>query len=89
MGSEMCIRDRSLNTPLHIAVDAGVASIVTSLLEHGADPTQRNLRGDVPSQFFMFPKLHLETARICRKWLLRSSRQKPAYHPLKEEEPGP
>merc|ERR1711908_237331 len=56
--------DECLNTPLHIAVEAGDVASVTALLQHGADPTQRNLRGDTPSQFFLWPKIHLAACTV-------------------------
>jgi len=39
--------DSLLNTPLHIAVQVGCAGVVRVLLQHGASPALRNLRGDL------------------------------------------
>lgn len=58
--------DHVLNTPLHLAVSFGCSGVVRLLLEHGADPARRNLRGDTPSQFFLWPRLTL-AARLSRQ----------------------
>jgi len=48
--------DQSLDTLLHVAVKNGSAEMVALLLDAGADPQVRNLRGDTPSQLFMIPR---------------------------------
>lgn len=57
--------DESLDTLVHIACRLPSAEIVDSLIENGADPSVRNLRGDLPTQFFMFPRF-AAGARACR-----------------------
>ena len=56
--------DASQNTPLHIAVQAGFADIVRVLLDAGANPQLRNVYGDTPSQWRMWPRLGA-AARLC------------------------
>jgi len=59
--------DESLDTLLHIAVRLPSVKIILALLRAGADPDARNLSGDTPSQFYMFPRLRAG-ARLCREW---------------------
>jgi len=57
--------DSCLNTPLHLAVDRGFAAGVRQLLDSGANPRLRNLRGDKPVQFFLVPRFG-SAATACR-----------------------
>jgi len=58
--------DASLNTPLHYAVAVNFCVGVQLLLDAGADKYARNIYGDSPVQFFLFPRLR-EAARLCRR----------------------
>lgn len=49
------VDDRN-NTLLHVAVEVGCEESVQELLAFGATPDLRNLRGDTPSQWFLFPR---------------------------------
>merc|ERR1712032_1747368 len=54
------------NSPLHVAVNVGVESSVISLLRYDADPSQKNWRGDKPSEFLGWPRCG-GAARACRR----------------------
>jgi len=58
--------DSHLNTLLHVAVDVKCAAAVEELLRFGADVNLRNLRGDVPSQIWAFPRIS-KAASLCRR----------------------
>jgi len=46
----------ALETPLHVAVRKANFMVAKVLLDSGASPLRRNLRGDTPSQCFMLPR---------------------------------
>jgi len=56
----------SLDTLLHLAVRAGNVEITRALLRAGSSPSLRNLRGDKPSQLFMWPRSSA-AAELCRQ----------------------
>jgi len=58
--------DKTLNTPLHLAVQRGHSEVVKTLMQYGADPHTPNLWGDMPTQRFCFPRVN-QAARVCRK----------------------
>lgn len=58
--------DGSLNTLLHIAVQARDVTAVKALLSSGARPHLRNVSGDTPSQWFLFPRMST-AARTVRE----------------------
>lgn len=70
--------DESLDTLLHIAVKFASVEIVHALLDAGADPIARNIRGDTPSQLHMLPRPGAG-ARLCRAWALCPAN---VYHEL-------
>ena len=47
-GTDPNIRDRSGNTPLHIAASRGCVEVARLLLEHGADPNAQDKSGKTP-----------------------------------------
>eukprot|EP00928_Gymnodinium_smaydae_P091647 TRINITY_DN75380_c0_g1_i1.p1 TRINITY_DN75380_c0_g1~~TRINITY_DN75380_c0_g1_i1.p1 ORF type:complete len:564 (-),score=46.22 TRINITY_DN75380_c0_g1_i1:74-1642(-) len=55
------------DTFLHLAVKCRFALGVDLLLDAGADPRQRNLRGDTATRFFMFPLFSLAASKCKRK----------------------
>ena len=57
--------DENLNTLLHLAVRVKFASAVRELLSHGAKVSLRNLRGDTPTQWCLFPRCS-NAAALCR-----------------------
>jgi len=57
--------NKALETLLHVAVRKGNAAATKFLLDSGASPARRNLRGDVPAQCFMLPRCG-EVASLCR-----------------------
>jgi len=59
--------DAKLNTPLHLAVNAGFTEGVRMLLDFGADKTLRNLSGDTPVQWYIWPR-RSKAARVCREF---------------------
>ena len=70
--------DENLNTLLHLAVSLGSVETVKVLLsDSNVDPNARNLRGDTPMQFFMFPRRGA-AAELCR----RAAVQRAEYHSL-------
>ena len=59
-----------LNTPLHLAVKVRCAAIASVLLEHGASTRVCNIRGDVPTQWYMLPRMS-QAANVSRRARLR------------------
>eukprot|EP00929_Paragymnodinium_shiwhaense_P001411 TRINITY_DN101642_c0_g1_i1.p1 TRINITY_DN101642_c0_g1~~TRINITY_DN101642_c0_g1_i1.p1 ORF type:complete len:798 (+),score=175.49 TRINITY_DN101642_c0_g1_i1:123-2516(+) len=49
--------DETLDTVLHVASRLSAVDIVLQLLNFGADPDCRNLRGDTPSQLLLIPRV--------------------------------
>jgi len=55
----------SLDTCLHVAVKVGALHVVQVILQSGAQVHLRNHRGDLPGQFFMWPRCS-KAAQACR-----------------------
>merc|ERR1712232_1280081 len=58
--------DSSLNSPLHLSVIKDCPDVAQVLINFGADPTLRNMRGDTPSQWFGIPRIS-KASQICRQ----------------------
>ena len=65
--------DETLNTPLHRAVQIGCVEVAQLLINHGADPNWKNVRGDHPAQWFIFPRMR-RAAQACRNGVPQSLR---------------
>eukprot|EP00928_Gymnodinium_smaydae_P018909 TRINITY_DN17202_c0_g1_i1.p1 TRINITY_DN17202_c0_g1~~TRINITY_DN17202_c0_g1_i1.p1 ORF type:complete len:246 (+),score=33.50 TRINITY_DN17202_c0_g1_i1:569-1306(+) len=58
--------DRDLNTLLHLAVTRQFSEAIVALLQSGADKNLRNVAGDLPWQWKVFPRLCNAAAKTCR-----------------------
>jgi len=78
--------DEMHNTLLHVAARLPSMEITHALLEAGADPEVRNLRGDQPLQLFMWPRMCSGGAKAVRKYLSNKCKTVSSANPVVSNE---
>merc|ERR1719510_793004 len=80
------IKDKSGNTPLHIACEKGYREIVKILIDQKADITIKNINGNLP--LHLACKFNSYNHRILIEDLMKKNRELKLNHPNEENEDG-